>query len=577
MFITTQRLDYNVYVVTPKFLTNSTVDCSQNVTQGWNSFVGAATDYNTHSRLDNLEWSDYINTTTSERTAWWADDICNTSQILRSSYSNNNLTRLDSATCINAYGPGNGFMSGYANLLAVTKEQPAGLNNSVLLAFKYEGFVSNYTGNRWVCNSEHLINSGYNCNYKDIAKNAGNWSLGPIQSAANNDYSIGTGDKYAIDYCLAEPTTLAGKCELQYSLVIMLCVLAANCIKFGCIVFTLVTNLDQVLATVGDAIASFIETPDPITAGRPFLSREQALSFKIAEGGRAQPYHPVKLRWWRAPSWKRWFITLILCIVAIGTVASLLDIGNTSLLANASGLYSSPYEVKFGAYSEYATINIFNFGSSPTAEMFDSNRMLIAMVTLANLPQVIVSCLYFAINTVFTSMVSADEWARFITHRKALRTTDPLGQQRSTYWLSLPWTYALPVAVASSILHWLISQSLFVSRTEVLNVEGTPEPLSYMNVGYNPLAILLSLFFGIGLLLALIATGFRRLAYGSALVGNNSLAIAAACHRTKDDFGAEKKKVQWGAVRHEDEEGNPGHCCFSSEAVELPKWGDKYL
>ncbi|CAL3970661.1 unnamed protein product [Diplocarpon coronariae] len=571
VFTTTQRLDYNVYVVTPKFLTNSTVDCSQNVGKG---FISTASDYDTSKPLNNTFWSSYSNRSEPSGT-WWTQDMCNISRTLQESSSKNSLVRMDNEACIKAYGPGNSLMAGYANLLAVTKEQPAGLNNTILIAFKYESFVSNYTGERWVCDPQYLIDNNYKCNYRELADDSTNWSLGSIGSAPGNEFRLRASEKWAIDYCLAEPTDLTGHCLLQYSLVIMLCVLVANSVKLTCIVYVLTIHLDPVLATIGDAISSFLEMPDPVTAGRPFLSRGQALDFKMADGGRPQPYQPAKLRWWQAPTWKRWLVTLFLCLLAIALVGKLLTYGNDSLLANANGEYSSPYAVGFGTYSEYAVVNIFG-SATLTADMFDSNSILINMVAVANLPQVIVSCLYFAMNTVYTSMVSADEWARFSVHRKALRTTDPKGQQRSTYWLSLPWTYGLPIAIASSILHWLISQSLFVSRTEVLNTLGEPEDMSYMNVGYNPLAILLALLFGVCLLLAMVANGCRRLAHGSVLVGNNSLAIAAACQRGGEE-GVERGRVMWGAVRHEGEDGTPGHCCFSSGEVERPRYRDNYL
>jgi hypothetical protein len=86
-------------------------------------------------------------------------------------------------------------------------------------------------------------------------------------------------------------------------------------------------------------------------------------------------------------------------------------------------------------------------------------------------------------------MVSADEWDRFTMQRKALRTMHlhgELGEQRSTYWMSLLWTYALPLTTASSLLRWLILQSLFIARTEALNTDGNPEPISYVEVGYSP-------------------------------------------------------------------------------------------
>ena len=189
------------------------------------------------------------------------------------------------------------------------------------------------------------------------------------------------------------------------------------------------------------------------------------------------------------------YLTRLRCAITIMIVTLLLSYGNQSLMGNAGDQYASPYSIGFGQYNAAATLNIF-YSDDPSNEEFSSNSLLLAMVFVANLPQVIVSCLYFAYNTIYTSMVSADEWSRFTAHRKVLRTTDPQGEQRSTYWLSLPWTYAITLAIATSVLHWLISQSLFISRTEVLDTYGQAEQISYMEVGYSPLAILLATLFG---------------------------------------------------------------------------------
>jgi len=260
-------------------------------------------------------------------------------------------------------------------------------------------------------------------------------------------------------------------------------------------------------------------------------------------------------------------MTLSLCILAISITAYLLTQG--------IGAVTNPYSMGFGNYNSALTLRIFGWANNGDESAdFTSNTILISFVTVANIPQVIVSCLYFAYNTVYTSMVSADEWSRFTTTRKTLRTTDPVGMQRSTYWLSLPWTYALPLAAASSVLHWLISQSLFVARTEVLSTEGEPEPVSYMAVGYSPLAILFSLLFGSAMVLGMIVNGARKLK-GGILVGNNSLAIAAACQRPEKDCDAYLKPVMWGALKGE--EGKEQHCCFTSMEVEPPKVGELYI
>ena len=74
-------------------------------------------------------------------------------------------------------------------------------------------------------------------------------------------------------------------------------------------------------------------------------------------------------------------------------------------------------------------------------------------MVLANIPQVLLSYLYLCFNALYTCMLVASEWAGYFYHRKPLRVTSPTGQQRSSYWLQLPFTYAIPLTVASGLLH----------------------------------------------------------------------------------------------------------------------------
>jgi hypothetical protein len=96
-----------------------------------------------------------------------------------------------------------------------------------------------------------------------------------------------------------------------------------------------------------------------------------------------------------------------------------------------------------------------------------------------------------------------------------------------------------------------------------------------MEVGYSPLAIILTLLFGTGMVLGLILDGFRKLK-PCVLVGKNSLAIAAGCQRPESDADAQIKRVQYGAVRHQ-EGDRPGHCYFTSRGVEVPRLGRLYI
>lgn len=55
------------------------------------------------------------------------------------------------------------------------------------------------------------------------------------------------------------------------------------------------------------------------------------------------------------------------------------------------------------------------------------------------------------------------EWAQFASTRRTLRVSKPQGQQRSTYWLQLPYRYSVPLMGAMVLLHWLMSRGLFLA------------------------------------------------------------------------------------------------------------------
>ena len=61
-------------------------------------------------------------------------------------------------------------------------------------------------------------------------------------------------------------------------------------------------------------------------------------------------------------------------------------------------------------------------------------------------------------------------------------------------------------------------------------------------------------------------------------MGNNSLAIAAACQRPEKDFDAYNKPVMWGSLVDGDGESEKGgHCTFTSLGVEPPSKGKLYI
>jgi hypothetical protein len=69
----------------------------------------------------------------------------------------------------------------------------------------------------------------------------------------------------------------------------------------------------------------------------------------------------------------------------------------------------------------------------------------------------------------------AEEWSGFAKERKTLRVSAPVGIQRSTYFISLPLKYGIPMMVLFSLEHWLLSQSTFLSG--VIRFEWSNDPL----------------------------------------------------------------------------------------------------
>ena len=201
---------------------------------------------------------------------------------------------------------------------------------------------------------------------------------------------------------------------------------------------------------------------------------------------------------------------------------------------------------------------------------------LIANVLIANLPQLLLSVLYLAYNGLYTAMLLADEWSRFGYQRKPLRVSDPKKDQRSTYFLQLPFKYAIPLLILSGVLHWLLSQSIFLARVSVSRW-GWADPDGMTSIswtlttcGCSPMAMIFLIILGVFMIMTAILFGLRGYKPGIPLVRSNSALIAAACHVLKDEPDAAFYPVQWGVVRTPGLESGVGHCSFSSKHVTSP-------
>jgi hypothetical protein len=162
----------------------------------------------------------------------------------------------------------------------------------------------------WICSD---LNQGEYFIYCDIdqalALGSGNWKL----------------KGHPIDYCLSE--RVEEHCKLQFLVQVMAAVIICNLLKVLCMFLTVWKYKTETLVTVGDAIASFLDKPDPTTEGRCLSSKEDFVRGPWAWGRRSnwnavrilsdspgapQVWNPSVQRWWRAASLKRWISTMTL-------------------------------------------------------------------------------------------------------------------------------------------------------------------------------------------------------------------------------------------------------------------------
>jgi hypothetical protein len=90
------------------------------------------------------------------------------------------------------------------------------------------------------------------------------------------------------------------------------------------------------------------------------------------------------------------------------------------------------------------------------------NGDFLSYVVLANIPQLLISLCYLRFNEVLTRIFIAQEWLSMCEDYRPLRVTQPRGRQVSSYTLQLPLKWSVPSIVLGIVLHFLVSNALFV-------------------------------------------------------------------------------------------------------------------
>ncbi|RDW67478.1 uncharacterized protein DSM5745_09344 [Aspergillus mulundensis] len=373
---------------------------------------------------------------------------------------------------------------------------------------------------------------------------------------------------FPIQYCLSLPDEQ--RCQLGFTPPTCLIVITCNIIKLVCMFLARRDDRDDPLLTVGDAISSFLTRPDPTTkdAGLLSVTRIRNNAFDWHESYvqccychlcemRKQSHQqnkqlPKPGRWSDAPSKHLWTNMLLVSAILLGTTGGMLALGVVSI------------------HQYYSTTSIWDYGLGEvnpatliTGLGLEDEGAMIAIILLSNTPQLLISLTYFMYNNILSSMLLAAEYDDYAAERKPLRVSWPRGAQRSTYYLSLPYRYSVPLQVSSALLHWLVSQSLFFVRIVSYNSRGEPySSEDTITCGYSPQAIIYAMILGGVLVGAALVLGLRRFKSRMLLAAYCSAAISAACHPCVEGDHA-LRPVQWGEIvvdssppQHEDEQAS---------------------
>ena len=272
----------------------------------------------------------------------------------------------------------------------------------------------------------------------------------------------------------------------------------------------------------------------------------------------------------RGSFWNRRLIHLR-CTLTVVIASVLLRQGliNENLLSNST---SHLWALGFGAVTAESMTN----GAQRQAKSRENTIFL--NILIANSPQLLISFLFLTYNSLWTCLLLNKEWFDFARERKPLRVSKPLGKQLSTYRLQLPYKYGIPLVVLSGILHWLVSQSLFIVEIHAYDADGNKnETANITAIGYSCIAIIMAIILGSIAIVFGILMGFRRYNGLMPTAGSCSAAISAACHQPHTDANASELPLMWGVPEDESSDiaigAQVGHCCFTSYPVSRPKDG----
>ena len=213
------------------------------------------------------------------------------------------LERLNNSACIQAYA--NDYISGRSNLLLVAADDNSINVPTVFFIESVNNVKITRSGGcvkdmyAWICPNPSCWDSCHS-HLSEVLNDASHWKP-----------QHGNGD-VEIDYCLSQQTP--EHCKLQFSLQIVIVVIAINFLKMILMLYMAFGLNDTPLMTVGDAVASFLNEEDTTTKGCCLISKFDVKGKKLqwqyqgeSNSLPAKAWTQSRIPWARAVSRTRWW------------------------------------------------------------------------------------------------------------------------------------------------------------------------------------------------------------------------------------------------------------------------------
>ncbi|CAG8333523.1 unnamed protein product [Penicillium salamii] len=365
-------------------------------------------------------------------------------------------------------------------------------------------------------------------------------------------------------------------------------VIICNVLKIICLVFVLrITRKEDPLCTLGDAIQSFMKSPDRYTKQCCLATKQdfEEPNFRFRNRWDVRRltigviWKGERSRWIKAVNPWHWVLHIFFILIII----ALTGIFANGLVAKVNGIHVSAEPI---AVMSHHT-GVLSLGVPK------QNGTLVSLL-VANLVQISISYLYLGLNNILTTMLVMAEWCGYSTESKnqpkGLRVSCvlPGTEQRTTYFISLPYKWGIPKMVCTTVIHWMATEIFCVARVNSYSTDpDEPSLTSRFNFIYaSPDAMIYGMTAAGGICFSLLAFSFfMRFPVGIPLAGCCTASIAAACQPPQNnvtpwqqfDDNLSYKRLKWGVVQEpHDMQNGIGHATFSAGFVKPLTKGELY-